>query len=122
MASTSLMVHRATIQRNTPQDVSGKVSSHWAAVATDVPCLVQESAGGAKQMADGRTVKYDAIGFFPITTDLRPRAANPQWDVIVLTTPAWLAGTTYRVKLVHDESGMGDHLTALLEVTSPVAT
>lgn len=119
MSSAALMTHRCTIQRNIPQDVSGKVTAVWSDAATGVPCLIQEGGGRWQSRGEGSVQQYDAIGFFSINSGLQPRGTAPLHDVILLTEPPWLAGNRYQVLHCADESGRGDHLTAYLKLVGP---
>jgi hypothetical protein len=115
MSSLSMMVHRCTIQRDTPENVDGVIVPDWDDVATSQPCLIQEGSGRLRQSASGEYLLYSAIGFFPPSADLRPQALNDRSDRIVIESPSRLAGAMFTVLLVVDESGMGNHLTAYLD-------
>lgn len=114
---TGLLIHRATIQRNTPQNVEGVVTPSLADLATNVRCLVQEELGRVTTGPAGLVLAYDAIGFFPRGTDLRPKgsAASDQPDVVVVTDRRGSSLGTFTVLHVGDEAGMGHHLTAKLK-------
>lgn len=114
MSAKSLMVNRCTIQRATITTTAGEQLRTWANSATGVRCLVQEDRGIVRQTAGGAGLEYDAIGFFPTGTDIRPQGNNDNADRIVMTKPS-SPGTTFVVKKVGDESGMGNHLTAYLK-------
>ncbi len=114
MSSAAMMQHRCTIMRNTPANVDGQIVPDWANVTTGQRCLIQEGSGEVKATRGGQGLVYDAIGFFPAATDIRPRGQHDQSDRITLTAPTHLNGVTFLVNLVTDESGMGNHLTAYL--------
>jgi len=114
MSAKSLMVHRCTIQRNTPGNTDGVLVDNWADLATGVRCLVQEKSGTVKPTPAGQGLEYDAVGFFLPGQDIRPRGVDDQRDRIVMTKPASPA-TVFLVKLVVDRSGFQNHLTAYLK-------
>jgi hypothetical protein len=111
MSSAALMIHSAQIRRNTPVvSATRQVSPAWTDLASDVSCLVQEEkTGGIRLGGAGSYLEYDAIGFFPADTDLRPRGPDDLGDQVIVN------GTTWLCRLVIDESGMADHLVAYLK-------
>lgn len=104
------MIHAATIRRNSPEiGATGRVEPSWSDLAADVSCLLQEEKGSFKLGGAGVYLEYDAICFFPSSTDIRPRGPNDLADQVVIN------GTTYLCRFAADESGMSDHLTAFLK-------
>lgn len=115
MSLRSLMRHRCTIKRNTTVNTGGVVTPSWATVATSQPCLVQEDRGRIQTGPAGEALEYDAIGYFPAAADLRPRGGNDEPDQIVMESPARMAGVTFLVMHVHDESGQDKLANAYLQ-------
>ncbi len=115
MSSRSLMKHRANVRRNTPVNSEGVIISAFSIVTANLPLLVQEGSGTVRRDGSGAGLEYDATAFIPPDADVRPDNLHDQRDQLTLTHPPALAGRTYLVKLVVDESGMGDHKTAYLE-------
>lgn len=64
---------------------------------------------------DAAALEYDAIGFFPPGTDIRPVSASQQKDRIAMTSPTRMNGRKFLVLHVADECGMENHLTAFLQ-------
>lgn len=110
MIPLSLLRHRCTIKRNTPRNLDGVMTPQLAAIASNVPCLIQEQLGQVGGGAAGRYLQYDAIGFFLPGQDIRPggRSTRENPDVVEH------CGVTYTVLHVGDESGQGHHVVAKL--------
>jgi hypothetical protein len=113
MSSYDLMTHTATIQRVTQTNVDGVILPTWNDLAT-IPCLVQENSGKLQLNAAGQGLVYDAVAYIPAGTDIKPQGLHDINDRVVMVTPTRLAGVTYLVKIVVDESGAEDHLVAYL--------
>lgn len=113
MSAISLMTHRCTIKRSAPTNVNGVMQANWAAVATNVKCLIQEKAGTINIGPAGAALAYDATCFLPPATDIKPRGTSDNPDQLTQTTPA--TNAIYLVQHVADRSGFANHLTAYLK-------
>lgn len=115
MTSIALMRHRCTIERQTSSNSGGVESKAWASSATGVRCLIQEARGQQRSGPDAIALEYDAIAFFPPSTDIQPQSASQQRDRITMTSPTRMSGRKFTVVHVADECGMENHLTAFLK-------
>lgn len=115
-----MLVHLATVKRNTVSNVDGVASPSLADDAAGVPCLLQEKIGRVQDGASGLWLEYDAVLFVPFGTDVRPKgsAGSDVPDVVVVTDQQGTTLGTFTVLHVADEAGMGHHLVASLRRSS----
>lgn len=120
MSSENMMVHSAIINRNTPAvGTTRQAKSNYVTYASGVACFLQEGAGGMRNGAAGSYLEYDAIAFFPMGIDIRPRGQSDLEDQTIISGDNIPVPITFSVRLVTDESGMGDHQTAYLKRFQP---
>lgn len=115
MSALSLMVHRCSIERNTPTNEHGQIKAHWAVLANPVRCLLQEKAGRLNRGPAGTALEYDAVLFLPPGQEVGPRGTQDRADRIVMLKPDRVADTVFLVLFVADRSGMGNHQTAYVK-------
>lgn len=119
MSVASLLTQLCDIERWTPRTpsvtdytldpVAGE--SNFTAVATDVKCAIQEKGATKKSSVGGRSITFDAVGYFATGLDLRPDSADAAHDDRVRVT----GGGLYYVRGVTDQTGRGAMLTVYLE-------
>lgn len=110
---TRLLRHSVTIKRATVTRTGGESSVTYSSNATGVKCLIQQERGQVKRSGAGAVLEYDAIAFFPQSTDLQPGHDGGTPDQVVVTSPPSDVAT-YLVKHVADTSGQQHHRTAYL--------
>lgn len=108
-----LMTQTCDIERPTLTNVDGEFEREWETIDEDCRCLVQEKKGGRRLGPDGRLLAYDAVGFLPINTDIKPQGASDIPDRLIWKTID--PPVVFSVVLATDESGMLDHLTVYLQ-------
>lgn len=117
MSAEALMINRCTVERWSPRTAGSDYTldtTGWASNATDVRCLIQDRTAVEVRTIGGVTVRFNAVGFFPQSADLRPILPSaPEGDRIVLTTPS--GGGAYYVRGVTDEAGHRHMKTVYLE-------
>ncbi len=115
MSVATLLTHACTVQRQTKTNTDGVLSGPFNdTFALGVSCLVQEQRGQIEAADGGKSLNYDAIGFFLPTQDLRPRGQDDVADRIAMTAPASMVGITFMILSVADDSGQEEMLTAFL--------
>ena len=111
---SGLLVNTATIARWTRtlgSDLTYDAPS-WSTVATGVACNLQERGARGMATVARSQVQYDAVGYFPPETDLRPDASDKaEGDRVTV------GGKIYTVVAVLDQVGRGAFLKALLRRT-----
>lgn len=108
-----LMTQTCDIERAERENVDGIMVRTWSTLIEDCRCLIQEKKGGVKVGPNGKTFGYDAVGFVPINTDIKPQGADDLQDRLIWKTID--PPVVFTVQLATDESGMLDHLTVYLQ-------
>lgn len=112
------LIQTGTIQRQTQSNVGGEIQTTWADSTVGISCLIQEKAGRVQFGPAGANLEYDSVCFVRFGTDVKPQAGDDKKDRLVMTAPARLAGATFLIQHVADESGMGrGFLTLFLQRT-----
>lgn len=113
MSVRAMLVQTATIARWSSRTPGSdlQVRPDWAIVEAGVRCNVQVKGAVHSGTVDGIQVTWDAVGYFPAGTDLRPQVsdANKHGDRVTVD------GATYQVRAVHDQVGRSAFLKALLK-------
>lgn len=109
----NMMPQKVDIVRITATNNDGVMGRTGETVSTNVRCRIEEGTGGMVTKNDGQQLEYNAMGFFPYGTDIRPRGASTDQDQVILksVTP----NVTFMVVLAVDEAGTGDHLVVYLK-------
>lgn len=114
----NLMQHRVTIKRRAPsQDGLFIAPGTPATVSQRVACLIQEKVGEVSPHATGDRLRYTAICFMPIGTDIEPRKGTDQTDTIVVEShPTIPTGSEFLVVFVGNHGGVMSLAAQHLEV------
>lgn len=118
----NLMQHRITIQRRTPTQEGLIVSAGEddpETVARRVPCLIQEKPGEVRPYPTGDRLRYDAICFLLVGTDIKPQKPDDQSDTVVIESHSTIpVGSKFLVLHVANPGGVSSlaaqHLEAYL--------
>lgn len=106
-----LLIQSATVQRwsNREPGEDFTLSPAWDAVATGIPCNVQEKSGQVVGGANGQSVSYTAVGYFLPGADVHPDPADENLGDRLIVD-----GKVYQVRAVTDQTGRGAFLKAYL--------
>lgn len=83
----------------------------YATVTAGVACSIQIGSATRSTTVGGTDIKYQAVGFFDYSVDIRPAAGNNSSNADRIT----FNGERWYVRAVFDESGRGILKKALLE-------
>lgn len=92
----SVLLYRATIKRYMQLEADGKSVRSLQVVETGVPCRLEDVAEHCEGGTDAP--RYDAVAYFLLTTDLRPRGRGPDARGDILE----IRRTSYEVLRVED--------------------